>query len=70
MKRKARKRLEKRIVKAVKKYGAPAVLGFLSTLVANLVSDSVDRGVEPEPASSVKSTGGVTHGRPKKTRVS
>ena len=49
MKRKTRKRLRKTVAKAVAKYGAPTVLAFVSTLLANMVSDSIDRTVSPEP---------------------
>ena len=58
MKRKAKKRLKKAISKAVTRYGATAVLAFLSTLAANLVSDSVDRetGEQTAPEKPEKKT--------------
>jgi hypothetical protein len=67
MKRKARKRLKKTITKAMAKYGAPAVLAFVSTLAANLVSDSVDRDASTETGPDEKKT---AKARPKKRKTS
>jgi hypothetical protein len=66
MKRKAKKALAKKIKKATKKYGIPAVLAFLSTVAANLLSDSVNREIDEEqpaapPAKPKK--GAVARGR-------